>query len=353
MLASSIGQIPQVNAGNRNGDDDEYRALGRFQRNNPPVFEGEHELDKAQAWLKAIEKIFRVMNCTDAQRVQFGTHMLEKEAEDRWNNTLQRFEEDGIEVTWDLFRDVFLENYFPEDCRGKKEVEFLELKQGNGTVAVYATKFQELLKYCPHYNTANAERSKCLNRESASIYKSLKGKNQDRGKPYDDKRKQAGFGKKPSWGGSSTSPKCFKCGAEGHKAAECKKEVTTCFKCGKYGHIATNCRGGSIVTCFNCGEKGHISTKCDKPKKEQAKGKVFALSGVGANTDERLIQEDLFLSAKQVDESVQGGAELFMLLATLDVREKRTIEELPIVCEFAEVFPDDIIDLPPEREVEF
>ncbi|XP_058741409.1 uncharacterized protein LOC131613785 [Vicia villosa] len=197
----------------------------------------------------AIEKIFRVMNCTDALKVQFGTHMLEKEAEDWWNNTLQRFEEDGIE---------------------------------------------ELIKYCPHYNTANAERSKCLkfdSRESASLYKSLKGKNQDRGKLYDDKRKQAGFGKKPSLGGSSTPLKCFKCGVEGHKAAECKKEVTTCFKCGKYGHIATNCRGGSNVTCFNCGEKGHVSTKCDKPKKEQAKGKVFALSGAEATTDERLIQE--------------------------------------------------------------
>ncbi|XP_058768834.1 zinc finger protein GIS2-like [Vicia villosa] len=170
-------------------------ALRRFQRNNPPVFKGKHEPDKAQAWLKAIEKIFRVMNCTDAQKVQFGTHMLGKEAEDWWNNTLQRFEEDGIE---------------------------------------------ELIKYCPHYNTANAERSKCLK--------------------------------------------------FGHKAAECKKEVTTCFKCGKYGHIATNYRGGSNVTCFNCGDKGHVSTKCDKPKKEQAKGKVFALSGAEATTDESLIQ---------------------------------------------------------------
>ncbi|XP_058768830.1 uncharacterized protein LOC131642620 [Vicia villosa] len=162
MLVGAIGQIPPANAGNRNGDDDEYRALGRFHRNNPPVFEDDHEPDKAQAWLKAIEKIFRVMNCTDAQKVKFGTHMLEKEAEDWWNNTLQRFEEDGIEVTWDLFRDVFLENYFPEYCRGKKEVEFLELKQGNGTVAVYAARFHELIKYCPHYNTDKSERSKCL-----------------------------------------------------------------------------------------------------------------------------------------------------------------------------------------------
>ena len=102
------------------------------------------------------------MNYTDAQKVQFGTHKLEKEAEDQWNNTVQRFDEEGIEVTWALFRDAFLENYFPEDVRGKKEVEFLELKQGNGTVADYAARFQELIKYFSHYNTANAERSKCL-----------------------------------------------------------------------------------------------------------------------------------------------------------------------------------------------
>ncbi|XP_058745896.1 uncharacterized protein LOC131618748 [Vicia villosa] len=214
------------------------------------------------------------MNCNDAQKVQFGTHMLEKEAEDWWNNTLQRFEEDGIEVTWDLFRDVFLENYFPEDCRGKKEaIGYQQI-----------TRFTELVNKSRIYDEDS--------RESASLYKSLKGKNQDREKPYDDKRKQAGFGKKPSWGRSSTPLKCFKYGVEGHKATECKKEVTTCFKCGKYGHIATNCRGGSNVTCFNCGEKGHVSTKCDKPKKEQAKGKVFALSGAGATTDERLIQGD-------------------------------------------------------------
>ncbi|KAI5444066.1 hypothetical protein KIW84_012618 [Lathyrus oleraceus] len=64
-------------------------------------------------------------------------------------------------------------------------------------------------------------------------------------------------------------------------------------------------------------------------------------------------KEDWFVFAKQVDESVQDGAELFMLLANLDIREERTIEELAIVCEFAEVFPEDISDLPPKREVEF
>ncbi|XP_058772200.1 uncharacterized protein LOC131646046 [Vicia villosa] len=159
-LMQFAGAIPQMLAGNREGN--EFRPLEKFQLNHPPTFEGTHEPDKAQLWLKEIEKIFRVMNCTDAQKVQFGTHKLEKEAEDWWNNTAQRFCDDGTVVTWEIFHEAFLEKYFPEDVRGKKEVEFLELKQGNGTVAVYAAKFEELIKFCPHYNTTNAEKSKCL-----------------------------------------------------------------------------------------------------------------------------------------------------------------------------------------------
>ena len=57
--------------------------------------------------------------------MQFGTHMLEKEAEDWWHNTVQGFNEDDIEVTRALFRDAFLEKYFPEDVRGKKEMDSL------------------------------------------------------------------------------------------------------------------------------------------------------------------------------------------------------------------------------------
>src|ERR1051325_8089341 len=118
-------------------------------------------------------------------------------------------------------------------------------------MAEYAARFQELIKYYPHYNTMNAERSKCMkfvnvlrpdikkairykqitrfaelvnkstiydedSRKSASYYKNVndrKGKGQFRGNPYDNKKKSSS-GKKPS-GGSSTPIKCFKCSVEG------------------------------------------------------------------------------------------------------------------------------------------
>lgn len=40
-----------------------------------------YDLEGAHIWLQEIEKIFRVMACTDAHKVFYGTHMLSEEAE--------------------------------------------------------------------------------------------------------------------------------------------------------------------------------------------------------------------------------------------------------------------------------
>ena len=55
---------------------------------------------------------------------------------------------------------MFLEKYFPKDVRNKNEMEFLELKQGNMTVAEYAAKFEELVRYFLHYQGRDGESSK-------------------------------------------------------------------------------------------------------------------------------------------------------------------------------------------------
>ena len=39
-------------------------SLATFQRDNPLVFKGKHDPYGALDWLKEIERIFRVMDCT-------------------------------------------------------------------------------------------------------------------------------------------------------------------------------------------------------------------------------------------------------------------------------------------------
>ncbi|MCI96785.1 enzymatic polyprotein, partial [Trifolium medium] len=54
-----------------------------------------------------------------------------------------------------------------------------------------------------------------------------------------------------------------------------------------------------------------------------------------------------------VKESVKENAELFAVFASLILESKVKVEELPVFCEFPDVFPGDVSDVSPEREVEF
>jgi len=55
--------------------------LDRFQRNNPPTFNGGYNPDGAQNWIREIEKIFRVMACLEGKKVAFDTYTPVEEAE--------------------------------------------------------------------------------------------------------------------------------------------------------------------------------------------------------------------------------------------------------------------------------
>ncbi|MCI59660.1 cellular nucleic acid-binding protein, partial [Trifolium medium] len=59
------------------------------------------------------------------------------------------------------------------------------------------------------------------------------------------------------------------------------------------------------------------------------------------------------MSGKEVAESLKEHAEMLMIFASLKLEGGVKMEELPVVREFFDVFPEDVSDVPPEREVEF
>ncbi|CAJ2645709.1 unnamed protein product [Trifolium pratense] len=106
------------------------------------------------------------MRCTEESKLTLGTYVLREEANKWWKNAKLRMEIGGVVITWEMFKGEFLRKYFPADIRNKKVVEFMELKQGNMSVAEYSVKFEELCAFSPHYNTVDAEEAKCVKFES-------------------------------------------------------------------------------------------------------------------------------------------------------------------------------------------
>jgi hypothetical protein len=343
VVAQAVGQHPNVGA----GVNAKVRMLETFLRNHPPTFKGRYDPDGAQTWLKEVERIFRVMQCTDDQKVRFGTHMLAEEADDWWVSLQPTLEQDDAVITWAVFKREFLNRYFPEDVRGRKEIEFLELKQGNMSVTEYAAKFVELAQFYPHYTGDNAEFSKCIKFEnglradikraigyqqirdfsalvsrcriyeddSKAHYKIMSEKRgkgqQSRPKPYSapaDKGKgRANDERRSNKKDAGAEVVCYTCGEKGHKSNACTKDIKRCFRCGSKGHTLAECKHADIV-CFNCKEEGHIGSQCTNPKKTQTRGKVFALTGTQTENEDRLIRGTCYINNTPLVAIIDTGA---------------------------------------------
>jgi len=65
--------------------------------------------------------------------------------------------------------------------------------------------------------------------------------------------------------------------------------VKQCFRCGKKGYTTAECKHDGVV-CVNCNEEDHIGSQCKKPKKAQATGRVFVLTGPQTENEDRLIK---------------------------------------------------------------
>ncbi|GJU03321.1 putative reverse transcriptase domain-containing protein [Tanacetum coccineum] len=107
------------------------------------------------------------------------------------------------------------------------------------------------------------------------------------------------------------------------------------------GHLTKNCRnkgpttGSNLlpvtVTCHACGEKGHYANQCRKTTNNNAQGRAYMLRDRNAHQNPNVVTAQIM--EKKSDE--------------------KRLEDIPVVREFPEVFPEDLPGLPPVRQVEF
>ena len=63
------------------------QLMEKFRRLNPPVFKGDDRPSAMDGWVREMEKIFQVIQCTDGEKVDLATYMLQDRADVWWQAT--------------------------------------------------------------------------------------------------------------------------------------------------------------------------------------------------------------------------------------------------------------------------
>ncbi|MQM22061.1 hypothetical protein Taro_055110 [Colocasia esculenta] len=122
-MAQFVGQhrdapVPQGGTG---------RVLREFLQFQPPQFLGQPDPDVARAWLDAVERTFRSMECVPEERVLLTSYQLQAQALTWWS----------------------AEAFCPTYVRTERLYQFLDLQQRDSTVVQYRARFVELGRYAP------------------------------------------------------------------------------------------------------------------------------------------------------------------------------------------------------------
>ncbi|KAL1823702.1 hypothetical protein ACET3Z_010480 [Daucus carota] len=144
-VANQQRQNPPGNVPNQEGQ----TMFDRFMKQRPNVFkEAKHPMD-AEALIDHMEKIFRVLNCSEEEKARFGIYCLEGDASTWWKSVVASHAA-GYEdtLTWNVFKAHFDQRYFPASVREEYAREYQNIAQKEDeSVADFQIRFQRLANY--------------------------------------------------------------------------------------------------------------------------------------------------------------------------------------------------------------
>nr|GFB07974.1 hypothetical protein [Tanacetum cinerariifolium] len=226
-------------------------------------------------------------------------------------------------MTWGTLKKNLMDKYCPKSEIKKLEIELWNLRVKGNNVAASTQRFQELALMCTKFF---ADGPKRLTTRACT----------------------AGPGKKKVYTGDL--PLCTKCNY--HHTGQCAPK---CGKCKTYGYTTTDCqvntnnnnnnnKNQKAGACYECGNTGHIKKNCLKLKNHRngsgngvAQGRVYALGWRDASPDSNVITAQEYLSK---------GCDVFLANVIMkeakDKSKGKRLEDVPIVIDFFEVFPEDL-----------
>ncbi|XP_015970662.1 uncharacterized protein LOC107494147 [Arachis duranensis] len=303
VTAEALGN--QINQGNHrnNNDEDGPMTLAIFLKVHPLTFRGTSNPTDADNWIQAIERALQAQQVSEEKWVEFGTYQLQVKAQYWWQGTRRILQPDGAVIPWEVFQTEFYKKYFPNSARNAKELELMQLKQGEMTVTEYTSRFKELCRFSRICQGAHEDFAewKCIKYEGGlqndilsfvapieiRVFSELERSGKEL-RPREQDFKRGGYTPQPHLGQNNFqrfSNNNSQERGKGKQAQTTPKDLTY-RRCGKY-HPNTPCRAG-LGVCYYCGEAGHLSWNCPEKKKNQEVGKaqhqgrMFTMTADGA-----------------------------------------------------------------------
>nr|ABA98022.1 retrotransposon protein, putative, Ty3-gypsy subclass [Oryza sativa Japonica Group] len=385
--------------------------LPEFLRVRPPTFSSTTNPMEANDWLHAIEKKLNLLQCNDQEKVAFATHQLQGPASAWWDNHMATRPPDGVvaqkkrefralhqgnrTVTEYLHEFNRLARYAPEDVRtdAEKQEKFMAGLDDELTNQLISGDYADFERLVDKAIRQEDQRNKMDRKRKAAQFRAPQGSHQrprftpgQQGgpttmivrqyRPFNPSNfPQGASGSQNHHGGQpnrGAAPRPPMAPAQSGPPAQAKKET-----------------GAKPGSCFNCGELGHFADKCPKPRRAGPRfiqARVNHASAEEAQAAPEVVLDlDVILGMDWLTKfkgvidcanhtvtltNEKGETVVYKSLVSpkqgvslnqieteipVDTVEKnlRKLEYIPIVCEYPEVFPEDLTTMPPKREIEF
>ncbi|CAA0843199.1 Unknown protein, partial [Striga hermonthica] len=134
-------------------------VVAQFRNYHAEKFSGQGDPRIVDEWIQGLEFIFEVMECPDRYRVVCAQLHLTGDARLWWNAYWSMRPGEKAGCTWEMFKDLVREKYYPSYYRAEMERQFLALQQGTRTVDEYEREFTRLAAFVPDLVRTEAQRA--------------------------------------------------------------------------------------------------------------------------------------------------------------------------------------------------